>query len=95
MSEDTGKPKEGRESSEDTKRPSHYAYSVRQDKEGNAHYNRIGAAFRHKDAKGFTIDLSATPIDGRVTLRTPLDRLEAKLRGERTGPQDRDQDREA
>lgn len=95
MSEDTSKPKEGREASEDSKRPSHYAYSVRQDKEGNAHFNRIGAAFSHKDSKGFTVELDAMPVDGRVTLRSPQDRLEAKRRGERTGPQDRDQDREA
>ena len=94
MSEDTGKSKEGREASEETKRPSHYAYSVRQDKDGNAHFNRIGAAFRHGDAKGFTIDLAASPVDGRVTLRTPLARLEAKRKGERSEAKDRDQGRE-
>jgi hypothetical protein len=95
MSEETGKPKEGRAASEEAKRPSHYAYSVRQDKEGNAHFNRIGAAFCHKDSKGFTVELDAMPVDGRVTLRSPQDRLEAKRRGERVAPEDRDQDREA
>lgn len=80
--------------SEQTQHPTHHAFSVREDADGNSHFNRIGAAFQHKDAKGYTIDLTATPVDGRVVLRTPLARLEEKRRGERSAPADRDQGRD-
>jgi hypothetical protein len=32
---------------------------------------KIGAAFEHKDDKGFNIVLQALPIDGRLVLREP------------------------
>lgn len=34
---------------------------------------KIGAAFPHKDEKGFNIVLSAFPIDNRLVLRAPSD----------------------
>ena len=30
---------------------------------------KIGAAFEHKDSKGFNLELQALPIDGRIVLR--------------------------
>lgn len=34
---------------------------------------KIGAAFEHKDEKGFNIVLSAFPIDNRLVMRVPAD----------------------
>jgi hypothetical protein len=50
------------------KAPTHIAYQVR---EGNpkAHWTRIGAAWAHKDGKGFSLQLECTPLDGRISLR--------------------------
>jgi len=50
--------------------PDYIAYSVRdrgQDKD--AAWNRVGAAWQHRDGKGYDVQLDATPVDGRVTLR--------------------------
>ena len=69
------------------KGPSHIAYSVRESKEGQAYFNRVGSAFAHKDGQGFNIELDATPVNGRITLRTPKDRLDAKREGkDRSNP---------
>lgn len=58
-----------------TKRPSFIAYTVRQGGEDTkAYFNRIGAAFAHKDGEGHDILLYAVPVDGRITLRTPQER---------------------
>ncbi len=48
--------------------PTHIAYQVR---EGNpkAYWTRIGAAWAHKDGKGFGLQLDSIPLDGRITLR--------------------------
>jgi hypothetical protein len=34
---------------------------------------KIGAAFAHKDGKGFNIVLSAFPLDNRLIMRVPAD----------------------
>ena len=75
------------------RRPSHIAYSVREGKEGKAFFNRVGSAFQHKDGNGFDVALDATPVNGRITLRTPKERLDAKRNGEaQSNAQDRGQD---
>ncbi len=46
----------------------HNAYQVR----GNgdqSYWTRIGAAWEHKDGKGFTLQLDCIPLDGRISLR--------------------------
>lgn len=50
------------------KRPTLYAYKVR-DGNDESFWVRIGAAWPHKDGKGFNIQLDSVPLDGRVTLR--------------------------
>jgi hypothetical protein len=56
-----------------SKTPSHYVYQVR-DREGQkAIWTRIGAAWSQKDGKGFTVQLDAVPLDGRLTLRVPTE----------------------
>ncbi len=54
-------------------KPTHIAYAVREfkkeDGKEDASWSRIGAAFEHKDGKGFNITLDALPVSGRVVLR--------------------------
>jgi hypothetical protein len=90
MSDDTNTPA-ATPPAQEPNRPSHIAYSVRQDSEGNSHSNRIGAAFEHTDKAGFTVQLSAPPVDGRVMLRAPRERLENKRSGERSAQPGHDQ----
>ena len=51
--------------------PDLIAYQVREVKEGKDFWTRIGSAWSHKDGKGFTVQLDAVPLDGRITLRRP------------------------
>lgn len=36
-----------------------------------AFWTKIGAAWPHKDQEGFSIHLTALPIDGKLTVRKP------------------------
>ncbi len=51
------------------KQPSHVAYQVREGKDDQSFWTRIGVAWATKDAKGYTIQLSAVPLDGKIVLR--------------------------
>lgn len=75
-----------------SKSPSHIAYQVRENAEGKSYFNRVGSAFAHSDGQGFNLVLDSLPVDGRVTLRTPQDRL-ASL-GKDDPARQRGQDRE-
>ena len=59
-------------------KPSHIAYQVREGNEGKSFFNRVGSAFAHGDGKGFNLMLDSVPVDGRLTLRTPQERMNAK-----------------
>jgi hypothetical protein len=50
------------------KSPTHIAYQVREGKD-KSFWSRIGAAWQHKDGKGFNLQLDVVPLDGRVQLR--------------------------
>jgi len=50
--------------------PSLIAYQVREGKDKQSFWERIGAAWSNKDG-GFTIQLHAFPIDGRIVLTKP------------------------
>ena len=50
------------------KHPSHIAYQVR-DGEKDSYWTRIGVAWATKDGKGYTIQLNAVPLDGKIVLR--------------------------
>ena len=55
-----------------SKKPTLIAHSVKERGEGQkAIWTRIGAAWPHESGKGFTIQLSALPIDGRIVLTEP------------------------
>jgi hypothetical protein len=51
------------------KAPSHIVYQVRDREGGKGFFTRIGAAWPHKDGKGFNIQIESVPLDGRITLR--------------------------
>jgi hypothetical protein len=60
----------------DSKRPSHIAYHVREGEENKSYFNRIGAVWQHKDGAGFNMQLDSVPVDGKVTVRSVQDRIQ-------------------
>ena len=59
-------------------KPAYIAYHVRnnKDEQGDSYWTRIGAAFAHKDGKGFNLLIETIPLDGRITLRVPTEKSE-------------------
>jgi hypothetical protein len=57
------------------KSPTHIAYHVR-NTNGKGHFNRIGVAWPHRDGKGFNIEISCAPLDGRISLRLITENIE-------------------
>jgi hypothetical protein len=51
-----------------SKAPTHIAYHMEKSKSGESYPNRIGAAWAHKTGGGINIQVSAVPLDGRITL---------------------------
>jgi hypothetical protein len=55
-----------------TAKPSLYAYAVRNRGKGQkAIWTKIGAAWPHSSGTGFSIELDAFPLDGRLVLIEP------------------------
>jgi len=81
--------------SDDTKpkQPSHIAYQVREGQDDKSYFNKVGAAFEHKDGEGFNVILDSMPVDGRITLRTPKERIDAMKSGKTLQRDDREQER--
>lgn len=52
----------------ESKKPSHKAFVVREG-EDKGYWMEIGAAWAHKDGKGFDLQLDALPVSGRIALR--------------------------
>ena len=51
-------------------RPTHGAYIVRKSNSDRNFWDRIGAAWEHRDGQGFSLDLDALPAKGqRIELR--------------------------
>lgn len=61
--------------SNDTRGPAMIAWHIRNAGE-KSYWDRVGAAFGHKDGQGFDLVLDAIPVDGRVTLRVPSEKPE-------------------
>jgi hypothetical protein len=59
-----------------SKTPSHIAYQVRDREGGKGFFTRIGAAWQHKDGKGFNVQLECVPLDGRISLRVASEKKE-------------------
>lgn len=51
------------------RKPDFIAYSVRDTRDGKGDWNKVGAAWGHRDGQGIDLQLDAAPVDGRVTLR--------------------------
>ncbi len=52
-------------------RPTHRIYSVTKNGDSKANWQEIGAAWPHKDGKGFNLKFTARPLDGaEIVLRT-------------------------
>ncbi len=75
----------------DSKRPSHIAYQVREGEENKAYFNRIGAVWPHRDGEGFNIELDSFPKDRKVVIRTVQERIQDAKETSRGG--DRRDDR--
>lgn len=59
--------------SQDNRGPAMIAWHIRKAGE-KSYWDRVGAAFAHKDGSGYDVILDAMPIDGRVTLRVPSEK---------------------
>ncbi|MFK5950253.1 MAG: hypothetical protein QM500_15945 [Methylococcales bacterium] len=51
------------------RQPDSIAYNVQQGGDGKAFWNKVGAAWQHKDGKGCDIQLQSIPVNGHITLR--------------------------
>jgi hypothetical protein len=56
------------------KKPSHFAYSVREREGKDSKWTEIGVVFAHKDQKGFDILFDVVPLSGRITIRVPSEK---------------------
>lgn len=53
-------------------RPTHRIYSVTKNGDTKANWQEIGAAWPHKDGKGFNLKFTARPLDGaEIVVREP------------------------
>ena len=59
------------------------AYTVIKREGEDDFWQPIGAAFAHKDGKGFNVTLQCFPIDGKIVLRVPNDDAPKPRREER------------
>lgn len=55
------------------KKPSFIAYIVEEGKNDENYWTKVGVAFEHADGKGFNLNLSAIPVNGKITLRKQKD----------------------
>jgi hypothetical protein len=51
-------------------RPTHNVYVVEGEGD-NAFWTKVGAAWSHEDGKGFNINLTCLPVNGRLVVRDP------------------------
>ena len=56
--------------------PSYQAYAVVKREGQDDFWLNIGAAFMHQDGDGYNIVLQALPINGKIVLRLPKDKIE-------------------
>jgi hypothetical protein len=54
------------------KHPAYTAFHVQEINHEKKFWTRIGVAWKHKDGKGFDVQLNGlAPLDGRIVLREP------------------------
>ena len=63
-------------------KPTFIAYQVedggQSEDTSKGHWTEVGAAWPHKDGKGYSINLRAHPVDGRLVLREPIERKQTE-----------------
>jgi len=64
--------------SDATKKPSHIAYTVREGKNGKNYWTPLGAVFPHGYGGGFTVDVTAIPLDGKLVCLPPKEKPEGE-----------------
>lgn len=77
-----------------TNLPSHLAYSVEKGNDNKDHWQKIGATWPTKEG-GFSLQINAMPINGKITLRSreALERMrEDREQTQETQNQDQSQD---
>ncbi|MEI4232986.1 hypothetical protein [Roseovarius sp. D22-M7] len=52
--------------------PDYLAWHVTNRSE-KSYWNKVGAAWKHKDGRGYSLRLETCPINGRIVLRLPLE----------------------
>jgi hypothetical protein len=57
-----------------SKTPTHIVNHVREREGQPGVWTPIGAAWAHKDGKGFTVQVEMVPLDGRLILRVPSEK---------------------
>ena len=66
-------------------KPSHRIYAVTKRAGDNNAWTEIGAAWPHKDGKGFSLKLEYLPLNGaELSLRVPSDKPKSDTAGETT-----------
>lgn len=58
-------------------RPAYVAYWVKEREGQKGIWQRVGAAWLHRDGQGLNLHLDLVPLDGRITLRVPEEKKEA------------------
>lgn len=66
------------------RKPDQIAYSVKETPDGKGYWNRVGAAWQHKDGNGTEIILDSVPVDGRISLRNQRDQRMQGYQDERS-----------
>ena len=56
--------------------PDYNAFSVKDGDNGQSYFTKVGVGFNHRDNNGITVEAEAWPINHRLVLRTPRERLE-------------------
>ena len=73
-------------------KPTHYAYHVTDrvqdgNEEKGGFWTKIGAAWPHRDGKGFNISIETIPLNGRLVLREPEEKeTQVAAEGEEVAP---------
>lgn len=59
-------------------KPSHNVYQVIENKssDGKDFWTKVGAAWEHKDHKGYNISLDAVPLTGKIVIREATEKPE-------------------
>jgi len=60
-----------------THKPTHFAYTIRETEKGKF-YTRIGAVFAHGKGGGFTVQVAAFPLDGKIVCFPPKEKPEGE-----------------